>query len=185
MRITGGALARRPIDAPRGDRTRPTTDRVREALFSMLGSRLTLGGARVLDLFAGSGALGLEALSRGAAHATFVERHGPTLAVAKRNARALGVADQAAFLKADALAVVASGEEPFDLVLANILAEPLIALAPRIEEVLAPGGRVLLAGLLERQAEAVIEAYAARRLSVTQRGGDSWPILLLRRHESN
>ncbi|MGB3543389.1 RsmD family RNA methyltransferase, partial [Rubrivirga sp.] len=63
MRITGGTLVRRPLDAPKGSRTRPTTDRVREALFSILEARIEVGGARVLDLFAGSGALGLEALS--------------------------------------------------------------------------------------------------------------------------
>ena len=63
MRITGGALGGRRLVAPRGERTRPTSDRVREALFAILGP---LDGADVLDLFAGSGALGLEALSRGA-----------------------------------------------------------------------------------------------------------------------
>lgn len=119
MRITGGALARRTIDAPKGDRTRPTTDRVREALFSLLGARMDLRGARVLDLFAGSGALGLEALSRGAAHATFVERHGATLAVARGNARQLAVADRAAFAKADALAWLGRAAGPFDLVVAD------------------------------------------------------------------
>ena len=143
MRITGGALARRPIDAPKGDRTRPTTDRVREALFSMLAARLGLAGARVLDLFAGSGALGLEALSRGAAHATFVERHGPTLAVARRNATALGVADRAAFVRADALAEAGrQADGRFDLVLADPpydLAE-LPALPARVRRLLAPGG---------------------------------------------
>ena len=119
MRITGGALVRRPLDAPKGGRTRPTSDRVREALFSVLGARLDLGGARVLDLFAGSGALGLEALSRGAAHATFVEHHGPTLAVARRNARSLGVAERADFVRADALAWLGRASGPFDLVLAD------------------------------------------------------------------
>ena len=74
MRIIGGAWRGRPIEAPKGDGTRPTTDRVREALFSMLASRIgTFEGLRVADLFAGSGALGLEALSRGADHCTFVE----------------------------------------------------------------------------------------------------------------
>ncbi|MDT0632103.1 16S rRNA (guanine(966)-N(2))-methyltransferase RsmD [Rubrivirga litoralis] len=119
MRIVGGALARRTIEAPRGSRTRPTTDRVREALFNLLGARLDLGGAVVTDLFAGSGALGLEALSRGAARATFVERHGPTLALARRNAQALGVEDRAAFVRADALKALARGLGPCDLVLAD------------------------------------------------------------------
>lgn len=125
MRITGGTLARRPIEAPKGDRTRPTADRVREALFSALQSRMDLGGARVLDLFAGSGALGLEAVSRGAAHATLVERHGPTLALARRNAQSLGVLDRVATARADALAHLGRLSGPFDL----ILADPPYALA--------------------------------------------------------
>jgi len=75
MRIIAGQWRGRTIEAPPGDATRPTKDRVREALFSMLASRLgTFEGLRIADLFAGSGALGLEALSRGAAHCTFVER---------------------------------------------------------------------------------------------------------------
>jgi 16S rRNA (guanine966-N2)-methyltransferase len=145
MRITGGALARRPIDAPKGDRTRPTTDRVREALFSALGSRMDLRGARVLDLFAGSGALGLEAVSRGAARATLVERHGPTLAVARGNARQLGVADRVRTVRADALVhlgAVAEEAGPFDLVFADPpydLAE-IPALPGRVRPLLAPGG---------------------------------------------
>ena len=72
MRVIAGRYGGRRRRLPRGAATRPTSDRVREALFSILGPRLE--GARVLDLFAGSGALGLEALSRGASHATFVER---------------------------------------------------------------------------------------------------------------
>lgn len=120
MRIVGGALARRTIEAPRGRQTRPTTDRVREAIFNLLGARIDVSGARVLDLFAGSGALGLEALSRGAARATFVERHGPTLAVARRNAESLGVLDRSTFVKADALAVLRRpSSEPADLILAD------------------------------------------------------------------
>lgn len=75
MRIIAGQWRGRTIEAPSGDATRPTTDRVREALFSMLASRLgTFEGLHIADLFAGSGALGLEALSRGAAHCTFVEQ---------------------------------------------------------------------------------------------------------------
>ena len=147
MRITGGALARRTIDAPRGSRTRPTTDRVREALFSALGSRMDLAGARVLDLFAGSGALGLEALSRGAAHATFVEAHGPTLAVARRNAAALGVADRATFARADAFSVLArTPPATVDLVLADppYGLAGLAALPDAARPHLAPGGLLVL-----------------------------------------
>lgn len=119
MRIVGGRLARRTVEAPKGRHTRPTTDRVREALFNLLGARVSLDGARVLDLFAGSGALGLEALSRGAARATFVERHGPALALARRNAASLGVEDQADFVRADALTFLRRGGPEADLVLAD------------------------------------------------------------------
>ena len=101
MRIIAGALSGRTIAAPPGRGTRPTSDRVREALFNLVGARADLDGLAVLDLFAGSGALGLEALSRGAASATLVERHGPTLAAARRNAAALGLAVTA--VRADVL----------------------------------------------------------------------------------
>ena len=146
MRITGGTLARRPIDAPKGDRTRPTTDRVREALFSALGSRMRLDGARVLDLFAGSGALGLEAVSRGAAGATLVERHGPTLAVARRNARDLGVADRVATVRADALAYADRDAGPYDLVLADPPYDlpEIPALPALVRPLLASGGLFVL-----------------------------------------
>jgi 16S rRNA (guanine966-N2)-methyltransferase len=89
MRISGGALRNRPVTAPRGTATRPTPGRVKEALFSILGERIE--GAQVLDLYAGSGAVGFEALSRGAAHVTFVEMHAPTAAAIKRSAERFGV----------------------------------------------------------------------------------------------
>ncbi len=101
MRIIAGAFSGRPIAAPPGKGTRPTAGRVREALFNLLASRMSFDGTTVLDLFAGSGALGLEALSRGAASATLVERHSPSLAVARSNASALGVPVQA--IRADVL----------------------------------------------------------------------------------
>jgi 16S rRNA (guanine966-N2)-methyltransferase len=91
-RIIAGTYGGRRIQTPKGDGTRPTSDRVREAMFSSIESEL--GGfdasLRVLDLFAGSGALGLEALSRGAGHATFVESDARAAAVVKQNVSALG-----------------------------------------------------------------------------------------------
>lgn len=125
MRITGGRLRGRLLKAPRAG-TRPTTDRTREAIFNLLAARVDLTGRAVMDLFAGSGALGLEALSRGAAHATFVERHGEALRVARANAEALGVADRCAFVRADAFrflarapnakaAAVVFADPPYDL----------------------------------------------------------------------
>ncbi|NJM51494.1 MAG: 16S rRNA (guanine(966)-N(2))-methyltransferase RsmD [Sphingomonadales bacterium] len=86
MRIISGQWRSRPLIAPKGDTTRPTADRTRETLFSMLASRLgSFEELNVIDLFAGSGALGLEALSRGAAHCTFVEQDRAALNALEKN----------------------------------------------------------------------------------------------------
>ncbi len=96
MRIIAGAWRGRPLKAPEGESTRPTSDRAREALFSMLTSRLgSFEGLRVLDLFSGTGALGLEALSRGAAHVTFVETDRAAVATLKANIATLGAGTRA------------------------------------------------------------------------------------------
>ncbi len=120
MRIIAGTYRRHTLKAPSGHATRPTTDRTREALFNLVVSRLPLGEAHVLDLFAGTGALGLEAVSRGAAHVTFVEQQGAVLRYARENAEALGVEDQGLFLQQDAVAFLErySGP-PFDLIMAD------------------------------------------------------------------
>jgi 16S rRNA (guanine966-N2)-methyltransferase len=89
MRISGGIHRSRQLVSPRGASTRPTSDRVREALFSILDSRGAIAGARVIDFYAGTGALGLEALSRGAVHATFVENDRRALEALARNIDAL------------------------------------------------------------------------------------------------
>ena len=99
MRIVGGQLGGRVLKAPAGSATRPTSERVREALFAILGP--PPDDTRVLDLFAGSGALGLEALSRGAVDATFVDSGRPALAVLKANLAALGVTDRARVVASD------------------------------------------------------------------------------------
>ena len=89
MRIIAGAWRGRPLEAPAGTATRPTSDRAREGLFSMLASRIgSFEGLHVADLFAGTGALGLEALSRGAAHCTFVEKDRAALDALRRNVAA-------------------------------------------------------------------------------------------------
>ncbi|HEY8370392.1 MAG TPA: 16S rRNA (guanine(966)-N(2))-methyltransferase RsmD [Thermodesulfobacteriota bacterium] len=94
MRITGGEWRGRRLAAPRGEATRPSTDRLRAAVFNILEARgAPIRGAAVLDLFAGTGSLGLEALSRGAARATFVEGSGRAVAVLARNVASLGVPD--------------------------------------------------------------------------------------------
>jgi 16S rRNA (guanine(966)-N(2))-methyltransferase RsmD len=121
MRITGGTLRSRAIRAPRGQATRPTSDRVREALFGILESAGVVRGARVLDLYAGTGALGLEALSRGAARAILVESAREALAAVRGNVASLDLDDRARVLAGDVRDVVRrlEGEAPFDLVLAD------------------------------------------------------------------
>lgn len=118
MRVIAGRLGGRSLSAPRGLATRPTSDRVREALFSILGD---IAGASVLDLYAGTGALGIEALSRGASRAVFVESARPALAVLRQNLNDLGLTGVATVL---ALPVERArdrllAEWPFDLVLAD------------------------------------------------------------------
>jgi 16S rRNA (guanine966-N2)-methyltransferase len=118
MRIIGGAWRGRPLRAPLGQGTRPTADRTRETLFSMLVSRLgSFENLRVADLYAGSGALGLEALSRGAAHATFVETDAGALAAIRANLAALDAADRAEVF-ASSGAKLASAQ-PFDVIFAD------------------------------------------------------------------
>lgn len=121
MRIIAGAQRGRIIRAPRGQATRPTTDRVRESLFSVIGSILGpgLGGLAVFDPFAGSGALGLEALSRGAAHAVFAEKDRAALAALSANIDALGVNARTTVHRMDAFSLAGRGVSggPFALIL--------------------------------------------------------------------
>jgi 16S rRNA (guanine966-N2)-methyltransferase len=102
MRVVAGSAKGRRLVAPAGTATRPTSDRVREAIFSMLASLDVLDGAVVVDLFAGSGALGIEALSRGAERATFVERDRDAAAVIEANLDATALRDRATVTRADA-----------------------------------------------------------------------------------
>jgi 16S rRNA (guanine966-N2)-methyltransferase len=134
MRVVAGAYKGRRLKSPRGQRTRPTADRVREALFSMLGD---VSGADVLDLYAGSGALGIEALSRGAASAVFVERDRRAASALSSNLESVGV--QAEVRRQDALRFLGAADGAFDLVFldppydsAARLAAPLIELLPRV-----------------------------------------------------
>lgn len=137
MRIIAGDWRGRVLRAPVGQATRPTSDRTREALFSMLASRLgSFEDLRVADLFAGTGALGFEALSRGAARCTFVEQDRTALATLRVNADALKAGDRADIRAQSALSPLAG---PFDLVM----------LDPPYETGL---GQQALAGLAERGA---------------------------------
>ncbi len=145
MRVIAGTRRGRRLAAPRGRETRPTADRVREALFSILGD---VEGARVLDLFAGSGALGIEALSRGAAEATFVDSAPAAIRAIRANLAALDL--DATVLRRDwraALREASAASRHYDLVfldppyrLAASLGPPLAA---ALTPVVAAGGRVV------------------------------------------
>lgn len=115
MRVVAGELGGRRLVAPPGAGTRPTSDRVREATFNALESAGAVDGADVLDLFAGSGALGIEALSRGAEHATFVERDRAALVALRANLDALGLGQDRARVVVGDASVHAGGR--YDLVL--------------------------------------------------------------------
>ena len=114
MRVVAGVARGRRLEVPPGSTTRPTADRVREATFNALGSLGVVEGATVLDLFAGSGALGIEALSRGAVSATFVDQDARALDVVRRNLEATGLSAAAQVVRSDA-ARYAGGR--FDLAL--------------------------------------------------------------------
>ena len=107
MRVVAGVAGGRRLQAPAGRKVRPTSERVREALFNSLGSLDVLAGAGVLDLFAGTGALGIEALSRGAASATFVDADARAVAAIKENVRATGLAERSRVVQADVLRYLA------------------------------------------------------------------------------
>jgi 16S rRNA (guanine966-N2)-methyltransferase len=135
VRIIAGSHKGRRIAAPKGEHTRPTGDRVREALFNLVGP---VDGAVALDLYAGSGALGLEALSRGARRCVFVETDGAACRVIRTNLEALGLTG-ALVLQRDALAVLAeerSAGRRYDLVLLDPPYERWANLEPRLSELL-------------------------------------------------
>jgi 16S rRNA (guanine(966)-N(2))-methyltransferase RsmD len=142
MRVIAGRYGGRSLQAPPGTDTRPTADRVREALFSILGARVEL--ARVLDLFAGSGALGIEALSRGAAHATFVDDAGAAIRAVEANLKTVRTA--AEVRRTDALRFLGAARDrgaQYDLVFLDPPYRQAERLAPALSEalpaVLAPG----------------------------------------------
>jgi 16S rRNA (guanine966-N2)-methyltransferase len=123
VRVVAGALGGRRLAVPRGATVRPTTDRVKESLFSALESRGAIAGAAVLDLYAGSGALGIEALSRGARVAVFVERERSAVDVIERNLAALGLRDVARAVRADVGAFL-RGAAPVDAPFGLVFADP-------------------------------------------------------------
>ncbi|MCB1651536.1 MAG: 16S rRNA (guanine(966)-N(2))-methyltransferase RsmD [Alphaproteobacteria bacterium] len=119
MRIVGGAFGGRRLEAPSGRDIRPTSDKVRGSIFNALAARAAIDGAVVLDGFCGSGALGLEALSRGAARCVFIDSSRRSLDLAKRNAESLGVLDRCSFVLGDCAkpGVLTGLEGAFDLAL--------------------------------------------------------------------
>jgi 16S rRNA (guanine966-N2)-methyltransferase len=146
MRVVGGDLRGRTLRAVPGRSTRPTADRVRQSLFDVLGQRCD--GLRVLDLYAGTGALSLEALSRGGAHATLIEHDAKAAQTIERNARELGCADRCTLLRDEVARALPRLAGPFDLVFSDppyalrAAQDTLDALA-RLRLV-APQGRVVL-----------------------------------------
>jgi 16S rRNA (guanine966-N2)-methyltransferase len=153
MRVVAGTHRGRRLTAPAGQRTRPTSDRVRESIFALIGP---VAGGAVLDLFAGSGALGIEALSRGAASALFVDRDPRAAAVVRANLAQLGLQDRARVVCRDwraALAAERRAGSRFGL----CLADPPYTLLSRIAGDLARG----LAPVVEEGGTVVIEGPAA------------------------
>jgi len=165
-RIIAGAAGGRALQTPPGAGTRPTSDRVREALFSALEARGALTGAQVLDLYAGSGALGLEAVSRGAAGALFVESDRRAAAVVRANVAALGVSDRCTVVASSVRAALA--REPADLV-DLVLADPPYLLA---EDELAADLHRLAGGWLAAGAVVVVERSS-------RSPEPSWPVDLV------
>ena len=145
MRVIAGVARGQPLIAPRDRGTRPITDRVKEALFAILGDRVP--DARVLDLYAGSGAIGIEALSRGAAGATFVERARPALVALRANLERTRLADLADVEPIDVERFLAAPDRgPWDLVFLDPpyevrdIVAPLRAVVPQV----APGAMVVI-----------------------------------------
>jgi 16S rRNA (guanine966-N2)-methyltransferase len=150
--------------------TRPTTDRVREALFNVLAARREFDGLRVLDLYAGSGALGLEALSRGAVSALFVESDSRAAAVIKRNIETLGLTGATVRRGLAATVLAAGAEQPVDLVLAD---PPYEVSTAEIEALLDSLERN---GWLGADSVVVVERPASSTELTWPMGWTAWPI---------
>ncbi|MFT3986038.1 16S rRNA (guanine(966)-N(2))-methyltransferase RsmD [Aestuariivirga sp.] len=177
MRIVGGTFKGRTLAAPSDQSTRPTSDRVREAMFNILShgiDGLTPDGARVMDLFAGTGALGLEALSRGARFCQFVDEGTEARGLVRRNADALGVIGQVKIWRRDATKLgPCAPQTPFDLVFCDPpygkgLGEG--ALASLVEGQWLSSGAVVV---LEEKADAQVSDVAGLTLIDTRIYGDT------------
>jgi len=162
VRIISGSRKGHTIHAPLGRSTRPTSDRVRENLFNIVGP---VDGASVLDLYAGSGALGLEALSRGAAHAVFVERDADAVRTIERNLDKLGL--RATVLRQDAVAMLASETRKYDLVLVDppydMYTDVQPQLARHLPSVVTEGGVVVVETDARTQPELPLDERTSRK----------------------
>ena len=157
MRVIAGSAKGLTLVAPHGTATRPATDRIRETLFAILEPELA--DARVLDLFAGAGTLGIEALSRGAAHATFVERSAEALTALRRNLKTTGFEERSDIVPANVLAYLANVlAVPYDLVFCDppfadvAVLEAVLARLPSAHALL-PDGRVVARVLKKHRPE--------------------------------
>ena len=119
MRIIAGEYRGRKLSTVRSLAVRPTTDRAKQVIFDVLATRVDLDGAHVLDVFAGSGSLGIEAISRGAASVTFVERSGEALDVLEQNLRSIGIDKQCERIRGDVYMYIGSSGMQFDVVFAD------------------------------------------------------------------
>ena len=164
--VAGAAGGRRLAVPPRG--TRPTTDRVREAIFNVLASRLDFDGIRVLDLYAGSGALGLEALSRGAVSVMFVESDRRAAEVIARNIDTVGLPG-ATVRRGSVETVLAAADSPFDLVLAD---PPYDVGSAAVEAVL---GNLLRHGWVRTGSVIVVERPVSAPALNWPAGTTAWP----------
>jgi 16S rRNA (guanine966-N2)-methyltransferase len=179
MRIVGGRHRGRRLEAPPGDAVRPTADRARQALFDRLAHADLAGdgtspliGARVLDAFAGSGALGLEALSRGAAHAVFLEDSPAALAAIRANIAALGEGARATLRRADATRPPPAPADPAAVPCSLIFLDPPYGSGLALPALAA----LAAAGWVSREALAIVETGAGETLGTPPAGfapGDS------------
>jgi 16S rRNA (guanine966-N2)-methyltransferase len=175
MRVVAGTLRGRPIVAPEGEGTRPTTDRAREATFNSLVSLGAVEDAKVIDLFAGSGAMGIEALSRGAASCAFLERDRKALDSIRHNIKTLQLADNTTVLSGDVMTNVVALRN-VDLVLADppYDFDRWVDLLTVLNLVIAPGGVVVTESGREIQPPEGWEAIRSKRY------GRAWVAFLQR-----
>ena len=165
MRVVAGELRGRRLEAPRGDAVRPTADRVREAVFSILGD---VAGTRVLDLYCGTGAMGIEAVSRGAASAELVDTKP---APARNNVDALGIDDRCTVVRADALEHLRRLDGPFDLVFCDPPYRLADRLAVQLQEAIPPRlaeeGRLIVESATRAPIELELPLITERRYGDT------------------